>query len=35
MLRKVRVIEGMDVWDGFNITLLAPSSPEFWMPDME
>ena len=35
MLRQLRVVEGMDVWDGFDSALVTPLSPKFRMPDME
>ena len=35
MLRHLRVVEGMDVWDGFDSSLVTPLPPKFWMPDME
>ena len=35
MLRKLRVAEGMDVWDGFDSAPVTPLQPKFWMPDME
>ena len=35
MLKQLRVIEGMDVWDRFNSTPVTPLLPKFQMPDME
>ena len=35
MLRQLRVVEGMDVWDGFDSAPVTPLPPKFWMPDME
>ena len=35
MLRQLRVIKGMDVWDEFDSTPVTPLPPKFWMPDME
>ena len=35
MLRQLRVVEGMDVWDGFDSAPMTPLSPKFLMPDME
>ena len=35
MLRQLIVIEGMDVWDGFDSTLVTPLPSKFRMPDME
>ena len=35
ILRQLRVVKGMDVWDGFYSTLMNPLPPKFWMPDME
>ena len=35
MLRQLRFIEGMDVWDGFDSTPVTPLLPNFWLPDME
>ena len=35
MLRQLRVVEGMDVWDEFDSTLVTPLSPKFQLPDME
>ena len=35
MLRQLRVIEGMDVWDGFDSAPVTPLQPKFRMSDME
>ena len=35
MLRQLRVVEGMDVWDGFDCAPMTPLPPKFRMPDME
>ena len=35
MLRHLRVVEGMDVWNGFDSALVTPLPPKFQMPDME
>ena len=35
MLRRLRVAEGMDVWDGFDSAPVTPLPPKFRMPDME
>ena len=35
MLRQLRVVEGMDVWDGFDSALVTSLPPKFRMPDME
>ena len=35
MLRQLRVVEGMDMWDGFDSALVTPLPPKFRMPDME
>ena len=35
MLRQLRVVEGIDVWDGLNSAPVTPLSPKFRMPDIE
>ena len=35
MLRQLRVVEGVDVWDGFDSTPMTPLPPKFRMPEME
>ena len=35
MLRHLRVVEGMDVWDGFDSALMTPLPPKFQMSDIE
>ena len=35
MLRQLRVVEGLDVWDGFDSTPMTPLHPKFWMPSMK
>ena len=35
MLRQLRVVEGMDVWDGFDNAPVTPLPPKFRMPDNE
>ena len=35
MLRQLRVVEGMDVWDGFDSAPVTPLPPKFRMPHME
>ena len=35
MLRQLRVVEGIDVWDGFESAPVTPLPPKFRMPDME
>ena len=35
MLRQLRVVEGMDVWDGFDSAPVTPLLPIFRIPDME
>ena len=35
MLRQLRVVEGMDVWDGFDSAPVTPLPAKFRMPDME
>ena len=35
MLRQLRVVESMDVWDGFDSAPITPLLPKFRMPDME
>ena len=35
MLRQLRVVEGMDVWDGFDSAPITPLLPKFWIPERE
>ena len=35
MLRQLRVVEGMDVWDGFDSAHVTLLPLKFWMPNME
>ena len=35
MLRQLRTVEGMDVWDRFDSAPVTPFLPKFWMPNMQ